>query len=64
MNRDQWNGLLGELKGKAKVVLGELTDDPDRKAEGAVDKLYGRLQRRFGDSKEQLKRKLDKIRMP
>lgn len=64
MNRDQVLGLLAQLKGKAKVIWGELTNDPDRKAEGTVDKLYGRVQQRLGDSKQQLKRTLDRVRMP
>ena len=64
MNRDQVFGLLVQLKGRVKVIWGELTNDPDRKAEGTIDKLYGRLQQRFGDSKQQLKRTLDRVRMP
>jgi uncharacterized protein YjbJ (UPF0337 family) len=64
MNRDQVFGLVAQLKGKAKVIWGELTNDPDRKAEGTIDKLYGRLQQRFGDSKQQLKRTLDRVRLP
>lgn len=64
MNRDQAKGLLGQLKGKAKIIWGELTDDPDTRVEGTSDKLYGRLQQKFGDTKQQLKRGLDKIRLP
>ncbi|MDB4990215.1 MAG: hypothetical protein JWN04_5393, partial [Myxococcaceae bacterium] len=54
----------GQLKGKAKVILGELTDDQDKKADGSVDKLYGRLQKQFGDAKQTLKRSLDKVKLP
>lgn len=64
MNRDQVKGMLGRLKGKAKIILGELTDDDQAKAEGTVDKLYGTLQQSFGDAKELIKRKLDKVRLP
>jgi uncharacterized protein YjbJ (UPF0337 family) len=64
MNRDQMKGMLGRLKGKAKIILGELTDDEQTKAEGTVDKLYGTLQQSFGDAKELIKRKLDKVRLP
>jgi uncharacterized protein YjbJ (UPF0337 family) len=64
MNRDQIKGSLDRLKGKAKLVLGELTNDEAMKAEGSVDKLYGLLQKRFGDAKEVVKSKIDKVRMP
>jgi uncharacterized protein YjbJ (UPF0337 family) len=64
MNQDQVKGVLGQLKGKAKIILGELTNNEDTKADGSVDKLYGLLQQTFGDTKELLKRKLDKIKMP
>jgi uncharacterized protein YjbJ (UPF0337 family) len=64
MNQDQFKGVLGQLKGKAKVLWGELTNNEETKADGAVDKLYGTLQQTFGDTKELLKRKLDKIKLP
>jgi len=64
MNQDQIRGVLGQLKGKAKVILGELTDNPDKKAEGSVDKLYGLLQQKFGQAKEQVKRRIDKVKLP
>jgi len=64
MNRDQVKGFLGELKGRAKLLWGDVTDDPDTRVEGAGDKFLGRVQRRFGDSKEELKRALDRIRLP
>ena len=36
---------LDQLKGKAKTVWGELTDDDLTKAEGSADKLFGVFQR-------------------
>ena len=64
MNRDQIKGSLDRLKGKAKLVIGELTNDENLKAEGSVDKLYGLIQKRFGDAKEVVKSKIDKVKMP
>ena len=64
MNRDQIKGSLDRLKGKAKLVIGELTNDENLKAEGSVDKLYGLIQKRFGDAKEVVKAKIDKVKMP
>ncbi|TXD44760.1 CsbD family protein [Lujinxingia vulgaris] len=63
MNRDQAQGNFEQLKGKAKRIWGELTDDDVKKAEGSADKLYGIIQERFGDSKETIKKKLDRTTM-
>src|SRR4051794_35239944 len=64
MNQDQVKGVLGQLKGKAKVIWGELTNNDETRADGSVDKLYGLVQQTFGDTKELLKKKLDKIKLP
>jgi uncharacterized protein YjbJ (UPF0337 family) len=52
-----------QLKGVAKRVWGELTDDDFLKAEGSADKLYGLIQVRFGETKESIKDKIDKIQL-
>jgi len=62
MNQDQAKGKWEQMKGKAKMAWGELTDDDFKKAEGSVEKLYGLIQEKFGDTKEAIKLKLDKIR--
>lgn len=64
MNQDQVKGVLGQLKGRAKVIWGELTSNENVKADGSVDKLYGLVQQTFGDTKELLKKRLDKIKLP
>jgi uncharacterized protein YjbJ (UPF0337 family) len=64
MNKDQTDGQWEQLKGKAKKAWAELTDDEILKAEGSSDKLYGIIQERFGDTKEQIRAKLDKIKFP
>ena len=63
MNTDETKGAWEQLKGRAKSVWGELTDDDFMKAEGSVDKLYGTIQSRFGETKEKIKEKLDKIHL-
>ncbi len=64
MNQDQANGAWDTIVGKAKRIWGELTDDDVLKAEGSADKLYGRIQERFGDTKEAIQRKLDGLHLP
>lgn len=61
MNKDQVNGQWDQTKGKAKKAWAELTDDDFLKAEGSTDKLVGIIQKRFGDTKEAIKKKIDKI---
>ena len=63
MNRDQTMGAFEQLKGKAKRMWAELTDDDFKRAEGSTDKLYGIIQQRFGDTKEAIKQKLDRAHM-
>ena len=63
MNQDQAQGKWDQIKGRAKQAWGELTDDDFTKAEGSVDKLYGVIQERFGDTKEAIKTKLDQLHL-
>lgn len=63
MNQDQVKGQWEQIKGKAKRIWGELTDDDFRKVEGSTDKLYGLIQERFGDSKERIKERIDSTTM-
>jgi uncharacterized protein YjbJ (UPF0337 family) len=62
MNKDQMDGAWEQVKGKAKRVWGELTDDDFKKADGSTDKLFGIIQQKFGDTKESIKKKIDALR--
>jgi uncharacterized protein YjbJ (UPF0337 family) len=63
MNKDVVEGTWLQIQGKAKRIWGELTDDDMKMAEGSADKLYGVIQKRFGESKESAKAKIDKLEM-
>jgi uncharacterized protein YjbJ (UPF0337 family) len=63
MNKDQARGKWEQLRGRAKKAWGELTDDDFKKAEGSADKLYGLIQEKFGDTKEMIQTKINKIHM-
>jgi uncharacterized protein YjbJ (UPF0337 family) len=52
--RDKAEGKLHEVKGKVKEVAGKLTDNPKLEAEGAGEKLAGKVQGKIGQIKEVL----------
>jgi uncharacterized protein YjbJ (UPF0337 family) len=53
--KGNWN----EVKGKAKQQWANLTDDDLLYEEGKEDELYGRLQKKTGQTKEQIKSWID-----
>lgn len=61
MNKLEIKGNWNEIKGKLKQKYGNLTDDDLTFAEGKEDELYGRLQKKLGKSKEELRTELEKI---
>lgn len=58
MNNDQIEGRWEQLRGRAKKAWAELTDDDFLRAEGSVDKLYGVIQEKVGDTQENVKKRL------
>lgn len=61
MNDLQLKGNWNEIKGKIKQRYGDLTDDDLTYVEGKEDELLGRLQKKTGKSKEELKREIERI---
>ena len=55
--KGNWN----EIKGKLKQKYGQLTDDDLVFAEGKEDELLGRLQKRLGKSKEDVRREIEQF---
>ncbi len=66
MNRDRLEGSWKQIGGKINEQWGRLTNDPRREFAGRRDQLKGRIQERYGISKEkaasQLKDFLDRNR--
>jgi uncharacterized protein YjbJ (UPF0337 family) len=58
MNNAQVEGSWNQLKGEAKRVWGDLTDDDFTRAEGSSEKLIGIIQERFGDARESIRNAL------
>jgi uncharacterized protein YjbJ (UPF0337 family) len=59
MNKLQFKGSWNEIKGKLKQSYGNLTDDDLVFAEGKDDELLGRLQKKLGKSKDEVKQMIE-----
>lgn len=59
MNSDVFKGQWKQLKGDIKMRWNRLTDDDLEVIDGAMDKLEGALQERYGWEKEQVTREID-----
>ena len=57
----QIEGNWNEIKGKLKQKYGQLTDDDLAFAEGKEDELLGRLQKRLGRTKDELRAEIEKM---
>jgi len=55
--KGNWN----EIKGKLKQKYGQLTDDDLAFTEGKEEELLGRLQKRLGKSKEDVRREIEQF---
>lgn len=58
MNTLKLKGTWNEAKGKLKQKYGELTDDDLVFAEGKEDELVGRLQKRLGKTKDEIRKEI------
>jgi uncharacterized protein YjbJ (UPF0337 family) len=61
MNNLTAKGTWNEIKGKLKQKYGDLTDDDLTFAEGKEDELYGRLQKKLGKTKEEIREEIERI---
>ena len=55
----QMKGSWNEIKGKLKQKYGQLTDDDLAFADGKEDELLGRLQKRLGRTRDQLRAEIE-----
>ena len=58
---DKIKGNWKILKGKAKQQYGDLTDDDLQYTEGKEDELLGRLERKLGKTKDEVKSWIDSL---
>lgn len=57
----QVKGNWNEIKGKLKQKYGQLTDQDLTFGEGKGDELMGRLQKRLGKTKDDLRAEIEKM---
>ena len=62
LNADILRGKLQQLRGRTKKWWGRLTNNDFEMFDGQQDELHGRLQERFGRSKDAVKRIMDTYR--
>ena len=60
MNRDTLEGQWMQLKGKVRQQWGRLTDDEIDQMQGNAEMLIGRIQERYGQSREEAERDVDR----
>ena len=63
MNWETIKGNWNQLKGQVKTRWGDLTDDDLAVIEGERDKLVGKVQERYGITKEEAERQVDELNL-
>ena len=61
MNWDTLKGNWSEMKGQVKQKWAKLTDDDLHLVGGKFDELVGRLQQRYGHSKDEAEKQVDEF---
>lgn len=61
MNTDILEGMWKQIRGEVRQRWGELTDDELDQIAGHRDKLIGRLQERYGYTRDEANRELDEF---
>ena len=58
MNKDQFQGKWRQVRGTIRKEWGRLTDDELDQVQGNYDRLIGKIQERYGTSREEIERRL------
>jgi uncharacterized protein YjbJ (UPF0337 family) len=61
MNWDQVEGKWEQVKGRFKQKWAKLTDDDLAQAKGRRDELVGKIQQRYGDTREAAEHAVDDL---
>lgn len=60
-NKDQIEGNWKQIKGGIRNVWGKVTDDELEQAKGNMTKLFGIIQEKHGDNKEEIQKKFSQL---
>lgn len=58
--KTKWEGRWDQVKGRARQIWGDLTDDDVDVAHGNVEELIGRIKERTGETAEDIRERLDR----
>lgn len=58
VNKDQVSGVAKQAKGAVKEAAGKALGNKQMQAEGAVDKVAGKVQKGVGDARETVKKSI------
>ena len=58
--KTKWEGRWDQVKGRARQMWGDLTDDDLDVAQGNVEELIGRIKERTGESAEAIEERLNR----
>ena len=61
MTKLELKGSWSEIKGRLKQKYGVLTDDDLKFAEGEEEKLFGRLQKKLGRTKDEIRDEIEDL---
>lgn len=61
MNSDTLKGQWKQISGRAKEAWGKLTDDDLLRVEGNAQRLSGLVQERYGISRDEAEKQVDKF---
>lgn len=61
MNKDQIKGRVEQATGKVKEVAGKVTGNERLEGEGKADQVAGKTQATYGDGKEKVADRIEKL---
>jgi len=62
MNKDEFKGKWRQLRGQIKRKWGQLTDDELDQIDGSYDILVGKIQEKYGTTRQQIEHELNTLR--
>ena len=61
MNKDILKGQWSQLKGRIRKQWGKLTDDDVDQAQGDAEVLSGKIQERYGRTKDEARKEVERF---